>query len=112
MKLLILEKHLEFIWDNVAKLASIYGRDEPGKMVETVFDLNGSRGRKELIAHRSGYIKKLLALLHLALDQPNNPNTKQVVDILEESCLPNAEYSAFARAHIHPHLQKLRDSQI
>jgi len=59
--------HLEFIWDEIAKLASVYGRDQHGTIVKDIFDLNGLRGRKELINHRSQYIKKLLALLRLAI---------------------------------------------
>ena len=31
--------HLEFVWDNISGLASIYGRDERGEIVVDIFDL-------------------------------------------------------------------------
>lgn len=92
--------HLEFVWDAVAGLASVYGRDERGKTVERIFDLNGNRGRKELIAHRSQYVKRLFALLRLA--RSGDP---EAIALLQESCDPSAEYCAFARVHIEPHLR-------
>ena len=65
--------HLEFFWDPVTKLASVYGRDERGKTVEEVFDLNGIRGRKELIACRSNYLNWTLAIL-VALEASSRGN--------------------------------------
>ncbi len=94
--------HLEFVWDDIAGLASIYGRDQRGKTVETIFDLNGVRGRKDLINHRSEYIKKLMALLRFA--QTGNQEAQKAIDILKDACAPQAEYSAFALVHIRPHL--------
>jgi hypothetical protein len=91
--------HLEFAWDAIAGLASVYGRDERGKTVETIFDLNGMKGRKELIAYRSKYVKRLCALLRLA-----QTGDKEAITLLCESCDAGAEYSAFAIAHIQPHL--------
>ena len=79
--------HLEFIWDEMAKLASVYGRDRRGQIVEDLFDLNGMRGRKELINHRSQYIKKLLALLRLA-----KQGDSEALSLLQEACQPEAEY--------------------
>jgi uncharacterized protein (TIGR02646 family) len=58
--------HLAFSWDSVTQLASVYGRDERGRTVEAVFDLNGIRGRRELIVHRSNYFKKLHVLLEFS----------------------------------------------
>lgn len=92
--------HLEFSWDPVTKLASVYGRDERGKTVEEIFDLNGIRGRKELIAHRSNYLEKLHVLLKLS-KQTGNP---EAISLLKEACQVSAEYSAFALVHIYPYL--------
>jgi hypothetical protein len=91
--------HLEFIWDEIAKLASVYGRDQRGTIVEHIFDLNGLRGRKELINHRSQYIKKLLALLRLA-----KQGDSEALSLLQEACQLGAEYYAFASIYILPHL--------
>jgi uncharacterized protein (TIGR02646 family) len=92
-------KHLAFVWDNVAGLASVYGLDQRGKEVETVFDLNGMRDRQELVSHRSKYVRKLFALLRLA-----QSGDEEARDLLQESCEPSAEYSAFALACIYPYL--------
>jgi uncharacterized protein (TIGR02646 family) len=91
--------HLEFTWDTVAKLASVYGRDERGKTVEDIFDFNCMHGRKGLIGHRSQYVKKLFALLRFA-----QQGDLEAVDLLKQSCCPSSEYSAFALIHIRPHL--------
>jgi uncharacterized protein (TIGR02646 family) len=94
-------KHLEFSWDAETGLASVYGRDRRGKTVESVFDLNGVRGRRELIDHRSKYIKRLFALLRFA--QQGDP---EAISLLKESCSPSAEYNAFALIHICPLLSE------
>jgi HNH endonuclease len=94
--------HLKFVWDDVAGLASVYGRDDRGKTVETIFDLNGLRGRQELINHRSRYVKRLFALLRLA-----QMGDSEAVSLLQESCDPSAEYSAFALVNIHPYILAL-----
>jgi uncharacterized protein (TIGR02646 family) len=91
--------HLEFTWDSVVGLASVYGRDDRGKAVETIFDLNGMNGRKELVDHRSKYVKRLFALLRLA-----QTGDSDAISLLIESCHPSAEYSAFSLIHIHPHI--------
>jgi uncharacterized protein (TIGR02646 family) len=91
--------HLEFVWDEMAKLATVYGRDQRGKIVEDMFDLNGLRGRKELVNHRSQYIKKLLALLRLA-----QQGDSEALSLLKEACQPEAEYYAFACIYILPRL--------
>jgi len=87
-------QHLEFVWDPVAGLASVLGRDERGNAVENVFDLNGIHGRKELITHRSKYIKRLFAVLHFA-----QAGDLQAINLLKEACQPSEEYSAFALVH-------------
>jgi uncharacterized protein (TIGR02646 family) len=91
--------HLKFVWDAVAGLANIYGCDEIGRTVETSFDLNGMRGRKALISHRSKYVKHLIALLRLA-----NQGDSEAIALLKECCHSSAEYSAFARIYILPNL--------
>lgn len=91
--------HLEFVWDEMAKLASVYGRDRRGQIVEDLFDLNGMRGRKELINYRSQYIKRLLALLRLA-----KQGDSEALSLLQEACQLGAEYYAFASIYILPHL--------
>lgn len=95
-------QHLEFCWDSVAQLATIYGRDERGCTVEKVFDLNGMNGRRSLVQHRNEYIKKLMALLHLV--KLENPYQEKAKTLLKEACEPSAEYSAFAILHILPYL--------
>lgn len=92
--------HLEFSWDAIAGLASVYGRDDRGKTVETIFDLNGMKGRKELVSHRSKYVKRLCALLRYA----QQTGDKEAIALLRESCNSGEEYSAFAIAYIQPHL--------
>jgi hypothetical protein len=91
--------HLDFAWDAIAGMASVYGRDDRGKTVETIFDLNGMKGRKGLVERRSNHVKRLFALLRLA-----QQGDKEAIALLRESCDAGAEYSAFAIAHIQPHL--------
>jgi uncharacterized protein (TIGR02646 family) len=91
--------HLDFSWDSVTGLSSIYGLDERGKAVETIFDLNGRNGRQDLIVYRSKYIKKLFALLRLA-----QTGDREAIDLLHEACRPTEEYSAFSLKYIFPHL--------
>lgn len=89
--------HLRFDWNPKTQLASIYGRDNRGREVERTFDLNGQNGRKELIKHRSKYVKTLLLVLRAA--QVGNADAKA---LLQEACLSKSEYSAFAIALISP----------
>jgi uncharacterized protein (TIGR02646 family) len=91
--------HLEFSWDATAGIASVYGRDQRGTTVENIFDLNGTRGRTELINHRSKYVKRLLALLRFA-----QSGDQEAITLLKEASEPSAEYSAFAITHILPYL--------
>jgi uncharacterized protein (TIGR02646 family) len=99
------DRHLEFAWDLVAGLASVYGRDERGETVVAIFDLNGVRGRQELIHHRSRYLKKLLTLLRFA-----RSGDREAIFLLQEACEASSEYSAFAQIHIRPHLSSLAGS--
>ncbi|MFM7175102.1 MAG: HNH endonuclease [Caldilinea sp.] len=91
--------HLDFVWDAVAGLASIFGRDERGRTVELTFDLNGIRGRRELIDHRSRYVRRLFALLRFA-----QQGDAEAAVLLREAVQPDAEYCAFARVYIQPYL--------
>jgi uncharacterized protein (TIGR02646 family) len=91
--------HLKFDWDPVAGLASVYGLDDRGMAVEQIFDLNGTGGRRDLIEQRSKYVKHLIFLLPLA-----KQGDLEVIALLREATLPNAEYSAFARIYVLPHL--------
>lgn len=93
------QAHLDFVWDDVAGLASIFGRDERGRAVESIFDLNGLRGRRELIDHRSRYVKRLFALMRFA-----QQGDAEAIELLREAVQPDAEYCAFARVHIQPYL--------
>ncbi len=92
--------HLDFAWDAIAGKAFVYGRDDRGKTVETIFDFNGIKGRKGLVEYRSKYVKYLCALLYLA----QKTGDQEAIALLRESCDAGAEYSAFAIAHIQPHL--------
>lgn len=85
--------HLEFRYDPVTSYALVYGTDVRGIEVERIFDLNGARGRKELLRCRSKYVKQLWRLAEMALDGNANAH-----DLLREACAPDAEYAAFARA--------------
>jgi uncharacterized protein (TIGR02646 family) len=99
-----LSQHLEFFWDAVTGLASVYGRDQRGITVENIFDLNGVRGRTELIAHRSRYVKRLIVLLHLA-----QSGDQEAITLLQEASTAGTEYTAFAIAHILPYLLESTD---
>lgn len=89
--------HLRFDWDPVARSANVYGTDVRGREVERVFDLNGTRGRKELIRQRSNYIEKLLVLRDFAAK-----GDKRAQTLLDDACRPSAEYNAFAHNPICP----------
>lgn len=91
--------HLEFVWDDVSGLANICGRDQSGEKVIDVFDLNGRKDRKALINRRSRHIKGLIALLKLA-----QGGDQDAIALLQESCDPSSEYSAFAQVYIRPYI--------
>lgn len=96
--------YLNFVWDDAAKLANIDGLDERGNTVTDIFDLNGIRGRKELIQKRSLYIKKLLSLLDIAVKTTDLQSRTAAIKMLKDSCQLSEEYSAFALVYILPHL--------
>jgi uncharacterized protein (TIGR02646 family) len=94
--------HFLLSWDQKTYLACIYGNDERGKTVVDLFDLNGERGRKELVKERSQYIRQLLVLLEFALQ-----GEAEALSILQDACSPNEKYSAFANKFIAPAVQTL-----
>ncbi|NJK59184.1 MAG: HNH endonuclease [Oscillatoriales cyanobacterium SM2_1_8] len=88
---------LQFDWNPITGLASIYGRDRRGEAVVTLFDLNGTAGRTDLMARRSGYVKKLAALQKLAAS--NLPAQAEAQALLREAgdrTRSENEYQAFA----------------
>jgi uncharacterized protein (TIGR02646 family) len=86
-----ISEHLEFVWDSAVGNAVVYGLDDRGRLVEDIFDLNGLRGRMELVRLRSQYVRCLAALCIFARD-----NNAEALALLREACSPEAEYSAFA----------------
>jgi hypothetical protein len=87
----VISEHLDFVWDAVTNRAIVYGADDRGRCVEEIFDLNGLRGRAELLRRRSKYVRCLVALCEFA-----KQNDAEAIALLHEACLPTAEYSAFA----------------
>lgn len=83
-------------------LASIYGHDVIGETTVCTFDLNGLRGRTELIRERSRYIWKLISLLEWA-----KQGDREAISLIQESLLPDAPYLAFAKVYIAPSLAEL-----
>ena len=92
-------QHLDFFWDSVVEQSFVYGRDEKGKTVEEMFDLNGNKGRIELVKHSNSHLKRLMALLRCAKE-----GDERAIALLKEACQQEGEYSAFARIYIEPHL--------
>lgn len=102
------QAHLDFVWDPKAGLASIYGRDNRGRTVEEVFDLNGLQDRQSLMDYRSKIVKHLQALLWFAQNNDQAElRTQEAWGLLREACQANAEYSAFALQYIAPYLPPL-----
>jgi len=85
--------HLQFDWNPITRLASIYGRDRRGEAVVALFDLNGTAGRTDLMARRSGYIQKLVALKKLAA---SHPEAQALLQEARDRTRPDSEYQAFA----------------
>jgi hypothetical protein len=96
--------HLLFSWDAYTGIASVYGRDERGKEVEQIFDLNGLNGRKELIKARSNYVKKLAALLKYAQIVNEETIKREAIQILKDASQSDAPYLAFVLTHITPYI--------
>lgn len=84
--------HLEFKFDPVSHLSSVYGKTGRGRVTEALLGLN----RRELRAYRSDFVKKLFVLTRLATTD------QKARDLLEESVRDESEYAAFARALLPP----------
>jgi uncharacterized protein (TIGR02646 family) len=94
------EDHLLFSWDSRAGLASVYGRDTRGQETVQTFDLNGERGRKELLKSRSEHVKTLMALLRIA-----EGGDEEARSLLVDSCESRSPFAAFAWTHVAPSLR-------
>ncbi len=80
------EEHFHFVWDEVAKLATLTEKTERGRVSKELYDLNRQALRKD----RSEYVEKLMAI---AAYLPN----PEAADILRKACQASSEYSAFAQ---------------
>jgi hypothetical protein len=88
-----ISNHLSFVWNKGTGIAGVYGKDARGQEVERIFDLNGIRGRSELIKHRSRYVRRLAVIAIYAMN-----GDQEGLTLLREACQPDSEYSAFANS--------------
>ncbi|MGA8938193.1 MAG: hypothetical protein WB439_03430 [Acidobacteriaceae bacterium] len=79
--------HLRFVYDPIAKLATVSYKTERGRVTRDLFGLN----RPELRAYRSSLLQKLYVLKELA---STNPSAQ---DLLTAAKNDDAEFAAFAR---------------
>lgn len=79
--------HFDFIYDQIAKLATVVGKTTRGKTTEKLIGLN----RYDLREHRTRQVQMLLCLKNYALADP------EAAEILRQAKLDEAEYAAFAR---------------
>jgi uncharacterized protein (TIGR02646 family) len=84
------EEHFQFIFDSVAKLASVIGKTTRGQTTERVLGLN----RSNLREYRSKVIMTLYVLSDYAKTDPDAQT------LLAEACLDEGEYAAFVRSFI------------
>lgn len=82
------EAHLDFVWDEVTKLATVAPRDQQGRETERCLGLN----RDELRASRSQYVQILTVIAQRAATSQRDH------DMLCKATEANWEYAAFARA--------------
>jgi uncharacterized protein (TIGR02646 family) len=80
--------HLDFVFDTQARMASVVGKTDRGRVTIALLGLN----RHDLRIYRSSCIEKLLVLLMLSRDN------EQAARLLDEATRADAEYAAFARA--------------
>lgn len=80
-------EHLDFHYDPIAQLASVYALTRRGEITESLFGLN----RRELRTYRSQVVRKLVALARLAQADP------EAAELLQSATQSDAEYAAFAR---------------
>ena len=81
------DDHFQFVYDPIAKLASVYGKTARGRITERDLGLN----RADLRTYRSNQIEKLVCIARLARNDP------EAQRLLDEANWSNAEYVAFAR---------------
>jgi uncharacterized protein (TIGR02646 family) len=81
------ERHFEFHFDLVTRLASVYGKTHRGITTEKLLGLN----RTALREYRSTRIRHLIALAQYACADP------EAAKLLNEAKQSSAEYAAFAR---------------
>jgi uncharacterized protein (TIGR02646 family) len=79
--------HLEFRFDPVTTIASVYGKTSRGEVTEKLLGLN----RPDLRIHRSKFLKKLSVLALFA------PQSNEAAELLIQAVACEEEYSAFAR---------------
>jgi hypothetical protein len=81
------DEHLEFVFDPIAKLATVIGKTPRGTITEVLLGLN----RNDLRAYRSKHISRLFVLASYAETDP------VAKELLVEACKADSEYAAFAR---------------
>jgi uncharacterized protein (TIGR02646 family) len=81
------DAHLSFIYDPIAKIATVVGKTRRGEITKEALGLN----RHELRKHRSLAVRRLASIAHLAATDD------EAHILLEEAKQSHAEYSAFAR---------------
>lgn len=84
------EEHFEFVFDPVAKLATVVGKTTRGQTTEKILGLN----RSDLRQYRSKMITTLYVLSDCAKTDP------EAQTLIAEACQDESEYAAFARSLI------------
>lgn len=80
--------HFDFVYDTVAKLATVVGKTTRGTSTETLIGLN----RYNLREQRSKQVQRLLFIKMHAQTDP------EAAEIFRQAKLDSAEYAAFARS--------------
>ena len=80
--------HLEFDWDPVTRIASVWGKTGRGRTTEDVLQSN----RSDLRTERSRQVARLALLASVA------SQNAEAMMLFEEAKADDAEYAAFARA--------------
>ena len=83
-------EHFEFVFDPVAKLASVIGKTIRGQTTEKLLGLN----RNDLRVYRSNQIMRLYVLSDYAKTDPDART------LLDEACRDEGEYAAFVRSFV------------
>jgi hypothetical protein len=82
------DQHLQFDFDRQTKLAIVLGKTKRGDTTWKILGLN----RREVVQHRSGYVKKLWVIAEY---YDHVPAARK---INHEAIRDDSEYAAFARA--------------